>query len=75
MSNTEHNQSIELRDLELKLDQLIKEFNSVKNENQTLKVKQEELVKQKAKLLEKTTIARNRVEAMITRLKSMEHGS
>jgi cell division protein ZapB len=30
---------------------------------------------EKAKLLEKTTLARTRVEAMITRLKEMEQGS
>jgi cell division protein ZapB len=47
----------------------------VKNENSSLKIKQESLVREKAKLLEKTTLARTRVEAMITRLKAMEQGS
>jgi cell division protein ZapB len=47
----------------------------VKNENNSLKSKQEVLVMEKAKLLEKTTLARTRVEAMITRLKEMEQGS
>ena len=68
-------QSLELKDLEDKLDQLIVQYQSVKNENNSLKTKQEVLVMEKAKLLEKTTQARTRVEAMITRLKEMEQGS
>ena len=75
MPNSEHVPPLELKDLEEKLDRLIEQYNSVKNENQSLKIKQEELVRQKAKLLEKTTLARTRVEAMITRLKAMEHGA
>lgn len=67
--------SLELKDLEDKLDQLIAQYQSVKNENNSLKSKQEVLVMEKAKLLEKTTLARTRVEAMITRLKEMEQGS
>lgn len=73
--NTKTNQSLELKELEEKLDLLIEQFNAVKTENHSLKIKQEALVKEKAKLLEKTTQARIRVEAMISRLKSMEHGS
>jgi len=75
MSNLSKETSIELKELENKLDTLIDKYNSVENENSSLKTKQDELVKEKAKLLEKTTLARVRVEAMITRLKSMEHGS
>ncbi|MGR9114711.1 MAG: TIGR02449 family protein [Gammaproteobacteria bacterium] len=75
MPNSEHAQSLELKDLEEKLDHLIAQYNSVKNENHSLKIKQEELLRQKAKLLEKTTLARTRVEAMISRLKAMEHGA
>lgn len=74
MSDLEKDSSTELRDLEEKLDKLIEKYESTEKENNTLKTKQDELVKEKAKLLEKTTIARMRVEAMITRLKSMEHG-
>jgi cell division protein ZapB len=47
----------------------------VQSKNTTLKVKQDELVREKAKLVEKTNMARTRVEAMISRLKTMEHGS
>jgi cell division protein ZapB len=75
MSDLENNSSTELKDLEEKLDQLIKKYELTEQENSTLKTKQNELVREKAKLLEKTTLARTRVEAMITRLKSMEHGA
>jgi cell division protein ZapB len=69
------NKSLELKDLEDKLDQLIVQYQSVKNENTSLKSKHDVLVMEKAQLLEKTTQARTRVEAMITRLKEMEQGS
>lgn len=73
MSNK--NQSFDIKELEDKLDELIDRYGAVQLENTTLKVKQDELVKEKAKLVEKTTLARTRVEAMISRLKTMEHGS
>ncbi|MFA6163741.1 MAG: TIGR02449 family protein [Methylobacter sp.] len=72
---TQTDQSLELKDLEDKLDQLIEQYTAVKNENNSLKTKQDALVREKAKLLEKTTLARTRVEAMIIRLKAMEHGT
>lgn len=75
MSQTEKDPSTELEALETKLDTLIAQFNQVKNENKSLKVKQDALVREKAKLLEKTTLAKTRVEAMIARLKAMEHDS
>jgi len=75
MSQPEKDPSTELEALEKKLDVLIAQFNQVKNENKSLKVKQDALVKEKAKLLEKTTLAKARVEAMIARLKAMEHDS
>ncbi len=75
MTNAEQDPSTELKYLEEKLDALITQYDLLKNENNSLKIKQEALVKEKAKLLEKTTLARTRVEAMISRLKAMEHGS
>lgn len=70
-----NNQPFDIKELEDKLDELIKRYSAVQHENTTLKVKQDELVKEKAKLVEKTNLARTRVEAMISRLKAMEHGS
>lgn len=75
MSTADQDPSTELEALEAKLETLIGQFNLVKNENKSLKVRQDALVKEKAKLLEKTTLAKARVEAMITRLKAMEHDS
>lgn len=75
MTEKEPYQSLETTDLEKKLDQLIELYGSVKNENDALKSKQDALVHEKAVLLEKTTIAKNRVEAMISRLKAMGQGS
>lgn len=68
-------QPFELKELEEKLDQLIGQYYAVKNENHALKTKQEELVQEKTQLLEKTALAKTRVEAMITRLKAMEQDS
>ncbi|MCK5888995.1 MAG: TIGR02449 family protein [Methylococcales bacterium] len=74
MSNLSKETSSELVDLEGNLDKLIKAYHSIKIENTSLKVKQDSLVREKAKLLEKTSLARIRVESMIARLKSMERG-
>lgn len=68
-------QPLELIELEDKLDRLIHQYQLLKNENLALKHKQQELLAEKAQLLEKTNEAKARVEAMITRLKTMEQGS
>jgi cell division protein ZapB len=65
----------ELQSLETKLDVLINQYKHIKVENVSLKIKQDTLVREKAKLLEKTTLARTQVEAMINRLKAMEQNS
>lgn len=75
MTSSDKDSSTELEALEAKLDTLIAQYNLIKSENKSLKVKQDALVKEKAKLLEKTTLAKSRVEAMIARLKAMEHDS
>lgn len=67
--------SEELKSLENKLDVLVDEYKHIKVENVSLKIKQDTLVREKAKLLEKTTLARTQVEAMINRLKAMEQNS
>lgn len=68
-------QHLELKELEDKLDQLITQYQALKNENIALKSQHQELLQEKNQLLEKTTLARARVEAMITRLKAMEQSS
>ena len=71
----ETNQALEMQRLEEKLETLIQLHSTLKIENSSLKVKQHELVREKASLIEKNSLARTKVEAMISRLKSMEHDS
>jgi cell division protein ZapB len=72
---TESHLPIELKIFEDKLDHLIDKYHNAINENSSLRIKQKSLAEEKAQLLEKTALARTRVEAMITRLKAMELGS
>jgi len=67
--------SSEVKELEEKIDELLKRYHLLKTENQSLKIKQESLVREKAKLLAKTTLAKTKVETMISRLKAMEENS
>jgi cell division protein ZapB len=75
MTDNNTMRSPEINLLEAKLDELLNSYNALLKENQLLKTKQEELVREKAKLIEKTSTARFRVESMISRLKSMEQGT
>ncbi|MCI0666575.1 MAG: TIGR02449 family protein [Methylococcaceae bacterium] len=65
----------QLKNLEKKVDLLVDLCEQLKIENRSLKAKQNDLVRDRARLLEKTALARSRVEAMITRLKSMGQGT
>ncbi|BFM14072.1 hypothetical protein R50073_02550 [Maricurvus nonylphenolicus] len=58
--------------LEAKLDQLIQLVERQQKENQQLREKEGEWARERARLIEKNELARTRVEAMITRLKSLE---
>ncbi len=63
---------LDLRKLELQIEELIRACAYLKDENTSLRARQDSLVAERASLIEKTELARTRVEAMITRLKSME---
>jgi len=65
----------DLRQLEQRIDQLIDTVGSLKNENISLRQQQEKLIAERSQLLDKTEIARTRVEAMISRLRSLELSS
>ena len=65
---------IEIEDFEYNLDKFIERYRDLKNENTTLKLKQELLERDNYQLLEKVEEAKQRLEAMITRLKAMENG-
>ncbi|MCU7880536.1 MAG: TIGR02449 family protein [Candidatus Thiodiazotropha sp. (ex Lucinoma aequizonata)] len=63
---------MDLRALEIRVEELIRACSHLKDENKSLRVRQDNLVTERAALIEKTELARTRVEAMITRLKSMK---
>lgn len=70
---TENQIDAKLKGLEESLEALVLLCARLQEENRSLKTKQDELVRDRAQLMEKTSLAKNRVEAMISRLKSMEH--
>ena len=65
----------DLSKLEFRIDELIRIVERLKEENLSLQQKQEALVAERAALVQKNELVRTRVEAMITRLRSMEHAS
>jgi len=64
----------DLRNLEQKIDALISSVEELKTENKDLRTRQGKLTSEHERLLEKTQSARDRIEAMITRLKTLERG-
>ena len=65
----------ELRRLEKRVDELVATVGHLKEENCALRQRQESLMTERANLLQKNEQVRARVEAMIGRLKGMEHGA
>ncbi len=66
--------SEELTNLEGRIDQLIEVCQRLKQENRSLRVQNQDLNTQHTRLMEKTRLARARIEAMIGRLKALERG-
>jgi cell division protein ZapB len=60
--------------LEREVARLIGLCKRLREENRSLRAQQEQLVGERARLIEHTELARARVEAMVSRLKAMEHG-
>ena len=67
-------EELELKQLEARVEELIRTCTVLKDENHSLRQHQDNLVSERSKLIEKTETARIRVEAMINRLKGMESG-
>ena len=67
--------SLDTQALEEKIDHLIRICNRLEDENRALRDQQNSLVAERAALVEKSEMARSRVEAMITRLRAMEAGT
>ena len=66
---------VELERLEKRLDELVMACGQLKEENRSLRQRQEALMAERATLLQKNEQVRARVEAMVGRLKSLEQGS
>ena len=67
-----HNHATDLKTLELRVDELIQLCQQFKRENQALREQQSLLTVERAHLVEKNELAKNRIEAMIVRLKTLE---
>ena len=65
----------DLNHLEQRIDELIDTVSQLTNENTSLRQQKDKLNTERSHLIEKTELARNRVETMISRLKSLELGS
>ena len=65
----------ELERLESHVGELASACASLREENRSLRLRQDALISERATLLQKNEQVRARVEAMIGRLKAMEHGT
>jgi cell division protein ZapB len=63
---------MDIQSLEAKIDALIALNAKLSNENRALREQQSQLQAEKTALMEKTTLARQKIEAMIDRLKTLE---
>jgi len=64
---------LDLKKLEIRVDELIKAVGRLQQENKTLRDSQTHLMTERTDLIEKTEMARTKVEAMIKRLKALEN--
>ena len=62
----------DIEQLEIRVNELIQTCEVLKKENNLLKAQQDSYTTERASLIDKNDQARKRVEAMITRLKTME---
>jgi cell division protein ZapB len=70
---TKSSVEVELKRLEKRIDELVSAVAHLKDENRALHQRQDALTAERATLLQKNEQVRARVEAMIGRLKAMEH--
>ncbi|HEV7714801.1 MAG TPA: TIGR02449 family protein [Steroidobacteraceae bacterium] len=66
---------LELARLEKRIEELVASVDGLKEENRALRQRHESLTNDRAGLLQKNEQVRARVEQMIGRLKTMEHGA
>jgi len=65
----------DLKKLEVRVEELIRACAQLKDENRSLRSQQDSLIAERADLIDKTELAKLKVESIITRLKSMEKES
>ena len=76
MNDTTRTQlDLELARLDKRIEELMASIEGLKEENRALRQRHESLTTDRAGLLQKNEQVRARVEAMIGRLKTMEHGA
>ncbi|HKD53428.1 MAG TPA: TIGR02449 family protein [Steroidobacteraceae bacterium] len=76
MSETTRTQlDLELTRLAKRIDELLSMLEHLKEENRALRSRHESLAGERAALMHKNEQVRTRVEAMIGRLKTLEHGA
>ena len=66
---------LELTRLTKRLDDLLATLEQLREENRALRARHESLAGERAALMQKNEQVRTRVEAMIGRLKTLEHGA
>jgi cell division protein ZapB len=75
MSDANNNFEIELRRLEKTVEELLAQLAALREENRALRQRQDSLSSERSSLLQKNEQVRARVEAMIGRLKMLEHST
>lgn len=63
---------MEIKDLEAKIDELIQLCSALENQSAKAKADRDNLARERTRLIEKNELAKNKVEAMIMRLKALE---
>jgi cell division protein ZapB len=66
---------LELTRLAKRIDELVAILEHLKDENRALRARHESLAGERAALMHKNEQVRTRVEAMIGRLRTLEHGA
>ncbi len=74
-NSSESVKALDLNILEKRIDELIQAIGEVSIENTSLRAQQAQLMSERSALIEKSELARARVESMIARLKAMEISS
>lgn len=77
MKNENQTQAVDLEfsKLEYRIEELLEVCKRLRDENRMLRKQQISLSQDRASLLEKNELVKSRVDAMIGRLKAMEHSA